>query len=114
MLKEVKTSDELDVLISKTKLCIVGFYSPKCLKCRELAPFFQQLSEAHPKVGFVRMNILLPSNAIALRTYNITSPTLVLFKDGKLFRKFEVERHSLERIVSAMEKFAETGSTRGS
>ncbi len=98
MFKEVESEEEFDAIVSTYPLCIAGFYSPRCRKCKEIAPFFMELASKYKALQVLRVNILKDENIALLQSFSVTSPTLFIFKKGEPILRMEVERYSLEEI----------------
>ena len=62
---------------------IVDFFATWCGPCKMLAPVLAELSEAHPEILFVKVDV---DEAPALASaFGVTSiPTLVAVKDGEV------------------------------
>ncbi len=62
--------------------CIVDFYTSGCPHCEKLAPVFEELSEHHDHLTFLKVN--LDEDITLAERYGIHHvPTLIHFIDGK-------------------------------
>ena len=73
--------------IKTNKHVIIDFYADWCGPCKMLLPILDQISDQYPKIIFFKVNIDRESSLA--RKLNIQSiPTVIFFKDGKLFNMF--------------------------
>ncbi len=103
--KEISTKEEL--LKGIEGIAMVGFYSPECERCRELAPLFMEMAEKYESKGvkFMRVNILNEGNRWAIETFSLHGPTLVIFKNKEPIVKLEAEKYPKEYIVEKVKEF---------
>ena len=83
----ISTTDddfEKEVLASK-KLVLVDFWAEWCGPCKQIAPILDELSnELKDTLKVIKVNI--DDNPETPTKYGVRSiPTLILFKDGKVF-----------------------------
>jgi len=57
MVKEIKTKQEFDEIISQSKLVVVDFTATWCGPCQRIAPVFSDLAEANPEVEFIKVDV---------------------------------------------------------
>ncbi len=105
MLEEIHEVSALKEAVGKYPVVVAGFYSPHCEVCKELAPLFKEGADKFPEFAFLRVNIMEPKNQELLKEFDIESPTLMIFKDGKEFAKYEVERYGAEKMKEEINKF---------
>ncbi len=98
MLKEINTIKEFQNKVKNNDFCVVGFYSPTCLECSKLAPLFKKGAKQYPKICFLRINFADAKNKKLIELNKIMSPTLLLFKKGKEYKRFRVEFEPLDKI----------------
>ena len=55
MVKEVLNSNEFNDLISVPNLVVIDYYATWCGPCRNIAPFYEQLSRKYPEVVFLKV-----------------------------------------------------------
>ena len=81
VIKITKENFESEVLQSDRPV-VADFNADWCGPCQMLGPVIEGLSEEHPEVKFVSINI--DDQDDLAYDYNVSSiPCLVLFKDGK-------------------------------
>ena len=76
----------------------------QCPPCKKIAPFFESLSNAHPTVAFVKIDVdVLGSTA---EEYKINSvPTFIFMKDQEAVHKFSgASENDLKVGVIELEK----------
>jgi thioredoxin 1 len=62
---------------------LVDFYADWCGPCRRMGPVVESLSQQHPDIKFVRVNV--DDSPATARRYGITSiPTFAVFKNGRV------------------------------
>ena len=60
---------------------LVDFWAPWCGPCRQFAPIFEKVSEAHDDVVFAKVNTE-EETALAASAQISAIPTLMAFRDG--------------------------------
>jgi thioredoxin 1 len=83
------TDYDIDDKIGKG-ITLVDFYAVWCSPCKMLEPTLIELSrsdDVRDKINFVRMDV--DENQVSTKKYEIMSiPTIIIFKDGKLVKKY--------------------------
>ena len=76
------TDDSFDIVVKHSdRPVVVDFWATWCGPCRQLAPVLESLSEEHPEVLFVKMDI--DKNPKTAEKYLVQSvPTMIVFQDG--------------------------------
>lgn len=66
---------------------VLMFYSPLCVYCRQVEPYFRRFAEDYPgKIVFARLNVL--ANPWTAERYGVRStPTFAFFCGGKAIRE---------------------------
>merc|ERR1712151_843441 len=84
MVKYIKTLDEFNDLIekSKSKLVLIDFTATWCGPCQRIAPEFENYSTANPNVICVKVDVD-ESPDITQKCEISCMPTFQLYKDGK-------------------------------
>lgn len=85
-MKNIKSVDEFKKILSENKKVVVDFYADWCGPCKMMSPMFEAAAIEVKDVVFVKLNVdELQSIA---QEFEISSiPTMILFKDGKLFEQ---------------------------
>lgn len=85
-MKNIKSVDEFKKVLSENKKVVVDFYADWCGPCKMMSPMFEAAATEVKDVVFVKLNVdELQSIA---QEFEISSiPTMILFKDGKLFEQ---------------------------
>lgn len=85
-MKNIKSVDEFKKILSENKKVVVDFYADWCGPCKMMSPMFEAAATEVKDVVFVKLNVdELQSIA---QEFEISSiPTMILFKDGKLFEQ---------------------------
>ncbi len=86
MVVKVTTENFDEEVLKSDKRVVVDFNADWCGPCRMLGPVIEQLSNEHPEVKFVSVNI--DHEDELAEEYMISSiPCLVVFKDGAEIRR---------------------------
>lgn len=85
-MQNIKSVDEFKKILSENKKVVVDFYADWCGPCKMMSPMFEAAATEIKDVVFVKLNVdELQSIA---QEFEISSiPTMILFKDGKLFEQ---------------------------
>ncbi len=87
MFNKLSTNEELDNLINNNIAAMVYFYSDKCAPCVSLRPkVLQMVEEKFPKISLAYVNSEI-NPALPAKFGAFTSPTLIIFFDGKEYRR---------------------------
>jgi thioredoxin 1 len=99
-------SQSFQTMIESNILVFVDFYADWCGPCKTIAPSIERLAEEYNgTVKFVKLNI--DTSPHIARKYGVKSiPTLMIFRDGKQFRRMVGAsplghyRGELQKVVS--------------
>ncbi|KAK9819247.1 hypothetical protein WJX81_007427 [Elliptochloris bilobata] len=78
----VADAEEFRQAVNGGQPLFVDFYAPWCGKCRQIAPFIEQLQEKHPDVKFIKVNIEADALKVISKEHVKVLPTFKFFKDG--------------------------------
>ena len=79
-------SDEFDSIIKGDKPVMVDFFADWCGPCRMVAPTIEALSAERSDAVVVKVNVD-NSPELAVRFGVSSSPTILVFRDGKLLSR---------------------------
>lgn len=79
---KIVNKEEFDAMVNQGSL-IVDFYANWCGPCRMLAPVLEEVSEEHPNVQFIKVNV--DDEPELAQRYGVMSiPALFAIKDGEV------------------------------
>ena len=74
------TKDTLEAVINDNSVVLLDFWAPWCGPCRQFAPVFESMSEAHPAIVFAKVNTEEQQELAGM--FQIRSiPTLMAFRE---------------------------------
>lgn len=69
------------------KEAVVDFYASWCGPCKMFAPVFEEVSTMNDNINFIKLDVDHYSDIA--REYGVmTIPTVILFKEGKEFKRY--------------------------
>lgn len=81
--------------IKTHKHVIIDFYADWCGPCKMLSPILIQLSNEYKNISFFKVNV--DRESTLAKKLNIQSvPSILFFKDGKLFNMFVGYKNQLD------------------
>ncbi|WP_034271509.1 thioredoxin family protein [Haloechinothrix halophila] len=87
-IEELDTAGLRRVLRDESRAVLVDYWSPWCAPCRTLRPHLEQLADEHrDNARIVAVNV--EAETEAAEQFEVASlPTLILFADGEMRRRF--------------------------
>ncbi|KAK4116524.1 DUF1000-domain-containing protein [Canariomyces notabilis] len=103
----ISSPAQFNELLQSSKLVVADFYADWCAPCKQVAPVFEQLSQAlsRPNLAtFVKINTDNQKDIAA--AYNVTAlPTFIFFRNGKVADK--VQGADPVRLQSIVQKLSD-------
>ena len=76
------SSSNLGEIISENKTVLIDFWADWCAPCKAISPILKKLSNEHPEIGVVKINI--EDHPELAAEYGISSlPTLLLYRGSE-------------------------------
>ncbi|KAI8632511.1 DUF1000-domain-containing protein [Xylariaceae sp. FL1651] len=120
---EITSTEQFSTLLKESRLVVADFYANWCAPCRQIAPFYEQLSQtiAKPKfITFVKVNTEAEGAKDVAAEFAVTTlPTFILFRDGAVVEKVKGAnpqglRSLIEKLTSDAESGGEASGSSGS
>ncbi|KAK8055230.1 thioredoxin [Apiospora rasikravindrae] len=112
---EITSSEQFSDILSKSRIVVADFYANWCGPCKQIAPFYEQLSMSlsRPNIAtFVKVNTEGDKAKDVAQAYAVTHlPTFILFRDGKIAEK--VKGADPQKLKSLIEKLSNDIETAG-
>ncbi|KAK8137838.1 thioredoxin [Apiospora sp. TS-2023a] len=112
---EITSSEQFSDILSKSRIVVADFYANWCGPCKQIAPFYEQLSMSlsRPNIAtFVKVNTEGEKAKDVAQAYAVTHlPTFILFRDGKIAEK--VKGADPQKLKSLIEKLSNDIETAG-
>lgn len=83
---EIKTTEELQKVVSENETVLVDFWADWCGPCKMLAPQLEELSQRQPNVIIAKVNVD-EAQELAAEHQIMSIPTMLLFKNGNIVDK---------------------------
>eukprot|EP00833_Pecoramyces_ruminatium_P017436 jgi/Orpsp1_1/1191468/evm.model.d7180000086039.1 len=82
----IKSEVEYNKYVSQGKLTVVDFFAEWCGPCKNIAPRFENLSNAYRNANFLKVNID-EMNSLASGLSVSSIPTFIFYKSGKTLHR---------------------------
>ncbi|GAB1310793.1 Thioredoxin-like protein 1 [Madurella fahalii] len=103
----ISSPSQFNELLQSSRLVVADFYADWCAPCKQVAPIFEQLSQAlsRPNLAtFVKINT--DNQKDIAKAYNVTAlPTFIFFRNGKVADK--VQGADPLRLQSVVKKLSD-------
>ncbi len=86
---KVMTNDNFQQLVSGAKILAVDVWAEWCGPCKRSTPVFEELAEQLSNENYIFAELDAQNNTVAAGAFKVMSlPTFLIFKDGKLHKKW--------------------------
>ncbi|OTB05912.1 hypothetical protein M426DRAFT_319297 [Hypoxylon sp. CI-4A] len=106
---EIQSPEQFSELLKNSRIVVADFYATWCGPCKQIAPFFEQLSRSlsRPKVAtFVKVNTEADGAKAVAAEYAVTHlPTFIIFRDGSVVDK--VKGANPQQLQAVVEKLSD-------
>ena len=100
MVNKLDNSNFKEFLSDNSGTVLVDFYAEWCGPCKMIAPIVEELSEELTGVTFAKINVDQAGEIAA--AFNVMSiPTLIVFKDGKEYKRL-IGYNTKENLISEL------------
>ena len=100
MVNKLDNSNFKEFLSDNSGTVLVDFYAEWCGPCKMIAPIVEELSEELTDVTFAKINVDQAGEIAA--AFNVMSiPTLIVFKDGKEYKRL-IGYNTKENLISEL------------
>ena len=103
MTTQTLTVENFEATVAANEIVLVDFWASWCGPCRQFAPVFERVAEAHPEIVFGKVDTEAQRElAAAARITSI--PTLMAYKNGHLVfsQPGALPATALEQLVAAV------------
>lgn len=85
-MREIKTENEYNELLSNDKLVVLDIFAEWCGPCKSMMPVLEELSDEHESsVEIVKMDADNDEISTILQSFRVRSiPTLIVIKNGEV------------------------------
>lgn len=102
MVKQIQSTEEFKETI-KSGTVIVDFTATWCGPCKQIAPFFQELSEKYTNIKFVKVDVDELEDVTSEAGVS-AMPSFYVYKDGEVAEK--LVGASKDKLEDLVKKFA--------
>ena len=97
---KITNSNFNEEVLSSDKTTIVDFYADWCGPCKMMSPIIDKIAEENENILVGKLNVDEAQDIAG--QYNVMSiPTIIIFKDGKEYKRF-VGVTSKDNIINAL------------
>lgn len=86
MIKHINNNFKQEILTGN-KIAVVDFWAPWCGPCKMFGPIFEKLQKNYNNINFYKFNVDNDTENISKELGIMSIPTVILFKNGKEFKR---------------------------